>query len=142
MIRIVACTEKDYATLAGIWERSVRATHTFLTDETIDEIKEALIPEYFPNVRLYAIDTDGSMAGFMGLSDDKIEMLFIDADRRGLGYGSMLIDHAISLGYTTVDVNEQNPFALKFYRAKGFHIVSRDDMDEAGRPYPIIHLSL
>ena len=142
MIRIVACTEKDYATLAGIWERSVRATHTFLTDDIIDEIKEALIPEYFLNVRLFAVDTDGSLAGFLGLSDDKIEMLFIDADKRGHGYGSMLIGHAVHLGCTTVDVNEQNPIALKFYMTKGFHIVSRDDTDDAGRPYPILHLSL
>ena len=47
-MRIVRCTEKDYETLAGIWERSVMATHDFLEEEDFNEIKAALIPDYFP----------------------------------------------------------------------------------------------
>lgn len=142
MSTIIKCSEKDYATLAGIWERSVRATHDFLSEDAILEIKRALVPEYFPNVDLYAVETDRVMAGFLGLSGDKVEMLFIDADKRGHGYGGILIDHAVRLGATSVDVNEQNPSALRFYRSKGFTIVSRDEYDEAGRPYPILHMSL
>ena len=69
-------------------------------------------------------------------------MLFIDSDRRGQGYGSALINFAKQRGATIVDVNEQNSSALKFYQAKGFHIVSRDETDSAGRPYPTLHLSL
>ncbi|MBD5359047.1 MAG: GNAT family N-acetyltransferase, partial [Bacteroides sp.] len=41
-----------------------------------------------------------------------------------------------------VDVNEQNISALNFYLAKGFKVTGRDETDEAGRPYPILHLSL
>ena len=48
----------------------------------------------------------------------------------------------MALGADCVDVNEQNPLALGFYESKGFHIVGRDDRDEAGRPFPILHLSL
>ncbi|MBD5243790.1 MAG: GNAT family N-acetyltransferase, partial [Barnesiella sp.] len=32
--------------------------------------------------------------------------------------------------------------ALNFYQARGFRIIGRDETDEAGRPYPILHLSL
>ena len=60
----------------------------------------------------------------------------------GLGYGSMLLDFAKANGATRVDVNQQNPSALLFYISKGFHIIGLDDTDEAGRPYPILHLSL
>ena len=101
-----------------------------------------MIPEYFPNVDLYAVDDCGSLAGFIGLSGEMFEMLFVDADCRGLGYGSMLLDFAKANGATRVDVNQQNHSALRFYIAKGFHIIGRDDTDEAGRPYPILHLSL
>ena len=87
---IVRCNEKDYETLAGIWERSVMATHDFLKNEDFNEIKSALIPDYFPNVDLYAIADNGVYAGFIGLSPGSIEMLFIDSDRRGQGYGSAL----------------------------------------------------
>lgn len=141
-MEIVRGNEKDYETLAGIWERSVMATHDFLKEEDFNEIKVALIPDYFPNVDLYAIADNDVYAGFIGLSPDSIEMLFIDSDRRGLGYGSALIEYAKQRGATKVDVNEQNPYALNFYKAKGFRIIGRDETDEVGRPYPILHLSL
>ena len=102
------------------------ATHRFLKEDDFFEIKAALIPDYFPNVDLYAI----------------AEMLFIDSVRRGRGYGSALIEFAKQHGATKVDANEQNPSALNFYKAKGFHVISRDETDDAGRPYPILHLSL
>ena len=141
-MEIVRCNEKDYETLAGIWERSVMATHDFLKEDDFNEIKAALIPDYFPNVDLYAVADNGAYAGFIGLSPDSIEMLFIDSDRRGQGYGSELIEFAIQRGATKVDVNEQNTSALKFYKAKGFRIIGRDETDDADRPYPILHLSL
>lgn len=141
-MEIVKCNEKDYKTLAGIWERSVMVTHYFLKEEDFNGIKAALIPDYFPNVDLYTIADKGVYLGFIGLGPDSIEMLFIDSDSRGQGYGSALVEFAKQRGATKVDVNEQNPSALNFYKAKGFHIISRDETDDAGRPYPILHLSL
>lgn len=141
-MEIVRCTEEDYETLAGIWERSVIATHSFLKEEDFNEIKAALIPDYFSNVDLYAIADNGVYVGFIGLSPDSIEMLFIDSDRRGRGYGSALMEFAKQHGATKVDVNEQNPSALNFYKSKGFRITAKDLTDGAGRPYPILHLSL
>ena len=61
-MEIIRCTEEDYDTLDGIWERSVRATHSFLKEEDFNEIKTALIPDYFPNVNLYAIADKGVYA--------------------------------------------------------------------------------
>lgn len=142
MQEIVKCNENDYRQLCEVWERSVRATHDFLDEAAINEIKEMLIPAYFPAVDLYALSDNGTIAGFIGLSGDKIEMLFIDSLCLRKGCGSLLVDFAKHLGGASVDVNEQNPSALKFYLAKGFRIVSRDETDEAGRPYPILHLSL
>lgn len=141
-MEIVKCNEKEYATLVGIWERSVMATHNFLKEEDFIEIKTALTPVYFPNVDLYAIADNSVYAGFIGLSPDSIEMLFIDSDLRGQGYGSALIEFARQRGATKVDVNEQNTSALNFYKAKGYRIIGRDETDESGRPYPILHLSL
>lgn len=141
-MEIVKCNEADYETLARIWERSVMATHNFLRVEDFNEIKAALISDYFPNVNLYVIANNGVYAGFVGLSPDTIEMLFIDSDLRGHGYGFALVEFAKREGATKVDVNKQNPSALNFYKAKGFRIISRDETDDAGRPYPILHLSL
>lgn len=131
-----------WKTLIGIWERSVRATHKFLDETSISEIKEALIPDYFSNVDLYAVAENDFLVRFIGLQEDKIEMLFIDSNNRGHGYGSMLMEFAKQFGATKVDVNEQNPLALAFYQAKGFRVTGRNETDDAGRPYPILHLSL
>lgn len=141
-MKIIRCTEADFGTLAGIWERSVRATHHFLSDSDFNEIRSVLIPRYFPNVDLYAVVDDDALTGFIGLSTRTIEMLFVDDAFRNMGYGSHLIDFAVGIGAVKVDVNEQNTAALAFYQAKGFHIISRDETDDAGRPYPILHLSL
>ena len=141
-MEIIRCYENEYPALVEIWERSVKATHAFLSDEDLNKIKKALIPDYFPNVNLYALTDSGRMTGFVGLSSNLIEMLFIDDSCRGKGYGSALIDFALKKGATKVDVNEQNASALNFYQARGFRIIGRNETDEAGRPYPILHLSL
>ncbi|WP_253945806.1 GNAT family N-acetyltransferase [Xylanibacter rodentium] len=114
----------------------------FLDGTVIQAIKTALILDYFPNVDLYALTIDDSIAGFIGLCDDKIEMLFIDDCVRGCGYGSVLIGFSKTKGVSKVDVNEQNPSAFAFYRSKGFRIIGRDETDDSGRPYPILHLAL
>lgn len=143
MKQIVRCNANDYPALVGIWERSVRATHDFLDEAAVQEIKTCLITDYFPFVDLYSLILNNNcIAGFIGLCDDKIEMLFIDDCHRGCGYGSALIDFAKTKDVSKVDVNEQNPSALAFYQAKGFKIIGRDETDDSGRPYPILHLSL
>ena len=142
MDRIEPCNQKDYQTLVEIWERSVRATHSFLTEKDIMGIKESLISKYFKAVSLYVIYDEETIAGFMGLYDNNIEMLFVDPMYMGKGLGTQLIEFAKSLGANSVDVNEQNPKALGFYQANGFHVISRDEFDSDGRPFPILHLEL
>lgn len=136
------CTENDYPTLVEVWERAVRPSHLFLSENDIEEIKCALVPEYFPAVELYAFVHNGVAVGFIGLAGAKIEMLIVDCSAQGRGIGTALINFAIGRGAAEVDVNEQNPLALKFYLARGFGVVGRDVSDDAGRPFPILHLSL
>ena len=87
----------------------MRATHDFLDETTINEIKAALIPDYFPHADLYAVVDHSSLVGFIGLRENTIEMLFIDSESRSRGYGSSLIEFAIQKGATKVDVNKQSP---------------------------------
>jgi len=54
-----------------------------------------------------------------------------------------LIDHARSLAdKLTVDVNEQNTAAVAFYKACGFVVEGRSELDDTGRPYPLLHMRL
>lgn len=142
MTRIEPCNENDYLTLVEIWERSVRATHSFLTEKDIMDIRDSLISKYFKSVSLYVIYDKETIAGFIGLYGHNIEMLFIDPMYMGKGLGTRLIEFAKSLGFDSVDVNEQNPRAFRFYQTHGFRVVNRDEHDSDGRPFPILHLKL
>ncbi len=141
-ISVKPCTAADYDALVEVWRRSVLASHHFLAKADFDEIEANLATAYFPAVELFGAVCDGRIVGFTGLSGDSIEMLFVRPEYQGRSVGSALIDFAIGRGCRRVDVNEQNDAALQFYRRRGFAAVSRDDTDDAGRSYPIIHCRL
>lgn len=135
-------TVNDYERLINIWESSVRATHHFLNEEDIQFYKPLILNEYFPEVILFCHhDNELKITGFMGISGNKLEMLFIDAGERGKGIGKELLLYAIEkLNINQVDVNEQNDQAVGFYKRMGFHVVHRFELDGTGRPYPILYM--
>lgn len=137
-------TEQDYDELIQLWEKSVRSTHHFLTEESIQFYKPLIRNHYLPAVELSIIrNSHGKIAAFMGLSDELIEMLFVHPDEQGKGYGKRLIEYAIrQKQIDKVDVNEDNDQALRFYQHLGFEIIGRDETDSMGKPYPILHLQL
>jgi len=143
-IRIGAAGASDHPRLAAVWEASVRATHDFLDRDYLAWIRERLVPEFLPAVSLHAARDDGGVIiGFLGVADDRIEMLFIDPASRGKGVGRLLVTHAIEvLGARAVDVNEQNEQAVGFYLRMGFQVERRSDRDGMGKPYPLLHLRL
>lgn len=133
----------EHPALVAIWRSSVDATHDFLAAADRDEIEARLQSDYFPAVTLSVAEVEGRAVGFSGVADGVLEMLFVDAARRGGGIGTALLAHAIrEHGITTVDVNEQNVSAAGFYASRGFEVVGRSETDEAGRPYPLLHLRL
>jgi len=133
----------EYSALVAIWRGAVDATHDFLAAADRDEIEARLQSDYFPAVMLSVAVRDGRPVGFSGVLDETLEMLFVDATQRGGGIGTALLTHAIKdLGVTKVDVNEQNVSATGFYAHRGFEVVGRSETDEAGRPYPLLHLRL
>ncbi|MGB8407033.1 MAG: acetyltransferase [Mycobacterium sp.] len=135
--------ESEYPRLVAIWRSAVDATHHFLTDGDRSEIEGQLAQAYFPQVRLTVAEIDGQPVGFAGTAGESLEMLFVDAPTRGQGMGSLLLEHVVRVrGIRTVDVNEQNDQAVGFYLRHGFVVRGRSDVDEAGRPYPLLHLKL
>ncbi len=135
--------KKLLSELKDIWLRSVKATHLFLSEDDI--IK--LIP--FVDMGLEQIETlvveynDNVPIGFMGVAGNKLEMLFLDAPHMRKGYGKKLLNQAISeLHVEYVDVNEQNPNAVAFYKAMGFIQYERSELDDQGNNFPILKLKL
>ncbi|WHS18393.1 GNAT family N-acetyltransferase [Ligilactobacillus salivarius] len=127
-----------------VWERSIRETHLFLSNEEIEEIKN-FVPIALKSVPHLIIenDTKGTPIAFMGIDDEKLEMLFIDPRERGKGLGRKLLERGITkYGVKEVVVNEQNPQAKGFYEHMGFKVYERSEINEQGNPYPILFMKL
>lgn len=126
----------------NLWEGSVKATHLFLKPEEIETIKQ-YVPQALKHVPTLIVSSDDqeNLTGFIGLSGQKIEMLFVLAKTRGQGIGKALISEASSrYQVNEVVVNEQNPQARGFYEHMGFKVYDRSETDEQGAPYPILFM--
>ena len=129
--------------LLQVWEKSVRATHLFLSDEEVKAIKN-YVPQALSGIAhlLIAENETGRPVAFMGVEDGVLEMLFIAPEERGQGLGKQLIRCGIkNYGVERLAVNEQNPQAKGFYEHMGFQVYKRTETDEQGNPYPLLYMN-
>ena len=115
--------------LVEVWQRSVQATHLFLSAPEIAAIR-TYVPQALCGVEhlIVAQDESGTPVGFMGVQENRLEMLFLDPEARE------------QYGVSELTVNEQNPAAAGFYRHMGFAVYRRSELDEQGGPYPILYM--
>lgn len=134
----------DRVAMAALWERSVRATHTFLDEEAIDALRPAVADALEADgLDWWVFDTPDGIAGILGVAGNSVEGLFIDPAFHRQGIGRSMIAHAQTLNpgrELLVDVNEANDGARAFYQSVGFEVVGRSALDGDGRPYPLLHL--
>ena len=141
-MKIEPAVPSYFERLVAIWESSVRATHHFLQDSDIAALRPLLLNAYLPNLNVViARDERGDIHGFLGVDENRIEMLFVDDASRGKGVGSLLLRYAIDhFGANEVDVNEQNPQGVGFYQHWGFVQIGRSELDGEGNPFPLLHM--
>ncbi len=89
-MQIIECEKREGALLAAlvdVWERSVRATHAFLSEEEILAIRE-FVPQALSGVERLVVALEGGVPlGFMGAQAGRLEMLFLAPEARGRGLG-------------------------------------------------------
>ncbi len=107
--------------LLKLWESSVKATHLFLSEDEIENIKK-YVPQALKEVPdLIIIENENQIpVGFMGIAEQHLEMLFISNEERGKGLGKQLLQYGIeNHSVNDLAVNEQNPLAKGFYEHMG-----------------------
>lgn len=137
------CT-KLLITLLNIWENSVRTTHLFLSNQEVNKIKE-YVPQALNDVEhLIVAENDyGEPFAFMGVENNRLEMLFISPLEIGKGFGKRLLQYGIqNYNIHEVTVNEQNPKAIGFYEKMGFKVYKKTNHDEQGNNYPLLYMKL
>ena len=120
-------TPQQLERLLMIWEASVRATHHFLSDAEVKQIKN-YVPQALQSVShlIVAVDASDEPIGFMGTEQNRLEMLFLSPAERGKGIGKQLVQYGIQqYGIQAVTVNEQNPQAVGFYEHLGFVYIEK-----------------
>lgn len=128
------------SSLTEVWERSVRASHDFLSEEDIQKLIPAVREALEMIANLVVLYHGDDPVGFIGM---KVEMLFLAPEYWRYGFGALLINMAIKdYGCVFVDVNEQNPKARSFYTHMGFREYERTETDDQGNPFPIIRMRL
>lgn len=130
--------------LVKVWKDSVKETHLFLSAAEIDKI-QSYIPQALKSIAhlIVAEGGDGLPLAFMGISERKLEMLFVAPQERGRGVGRRLLEYGIKeYAVNELGVNEQNPQARGFYEHMGFRVYKRTETDEQGGPYPILYMKL
>ena len=136
--------EKLIEQLLEVWESSVKATHLFLSESEIENIKQ-YVPQALKEVEYLTIiaDENDHPIAFMGIESNKLEMLFVSDCERGKGIGTKLLQYGIKeYSINELTVNEQNPNAKRFYEHNGFQVYKRTETDEQGNPYPLLYMKV
>lgn len=130
--------------LLAVWESSVKATHLFLSEDEIKNIKNYVQQALKEIPHLIILENENQIpVGFMGIVEQHLEMLFVSHEERGKGYGKELLRYGIEkYKINDLAVNEQNPSAKGFYEHMNFEVYKRTECDEQGNPYPLLYMKL
>lgn len=93
MIHEVQEREPLMETLVELWEASVRATHHFLSDDEVRQIK-TYVPQALNGAAhlLIAENEAGEPIAFLGTENHRLEMLFLSPEVRGKGIGKEIMN--------------------------------------------------
>jgi putative acetyltransferase len=124
----------DVEQMYDVWHASVLATHDFLAKSDLMDICVLVRRDYLPNHSiLVAVDDKDRVIGFMGMTDNGIDSLFIAPAHRSKGLGRDFVIQALSRAdRLEVEVNAQNLQAVGFYEAMGFAVFASSPVLSVG----------
>ena len=137
MIRELRKTDID--TVADLWLDTNRKAHDFIPAQYWESNVE-FVKEMLPQAEVYVYENDKAIQGFIGLSGDYIEGIFVSEKRQSQGIGKLLLDYAKDRKpKLLLNVYKKNTRAISFYRREGFEIQHEDrDKTTGEKEYAMI----
>ena len=120
----------DAAAIANVWLAAFAATYDFPHAHTDHEVRRWIRDDLLRGTETWvAVDPDGRIAGFMSLTPDFLDQLYVRPGRTGRGIGSRLVDLAKTLRPGGLDLYtfQANDGGRRFYERHGFRAVAFDD---------------
>ena len=122
----------DINRVADIWLKTNLKAHFFIPEQYWISNYE-FVKEMLPQAEVYVYEDDKMIQGFIGVSDEYIEGIFVSDEMQSRGIGKMLLDYIKDKkDRLQLKVYQKNVRAMSFYQREGFTIQS-ESMDEFTR---------
>ena len=119
----------DINRVADIWLKTNLKAHDFIPEQYWTSNYE-LVKEMMLQSEVYVYEDDKMIQGFIGVSDEYIEGIFVSDEMQSRGIGKMLLDYIKDKkDRLQLKVYQKNVRAMSFYQREGFTIQS-ESMDE------------
>ena len=122
---------RDLDAVMQIWLHGNLNAHAFIAASFWTEHFE-MVRDLLPQAELYVHEDAGTrqIDGFIGLTENHIEGIFVAKAARSKGIGKALLEYAKALKPSlTLSVYQKNERALAFYRREQF-VVQSEGIDE------------
>ncbi len=122
----------DINRVADIWLKTNLKVHFFIPEQYWISNYE-FVKEMLPQAEVYVYEDDKMIQGFIGVSDEYIEGIFVSDEMQSCGIGKMLLDYIKDKkDKSQLKVYQKNVREMSFYQREGFTIQS-EEMDEFTR---------
>ena len=128
MVRELQKTDIDR--VAYIWLDTNLKAHYFIPAQYWKDNFE-LVKEMLLQAEVYVYESDQKIQGFIGLSNEYIEGIFVSGEMQSQDIGKTLLNYAKEKrNKLLLNVYQKNTQAISFYQREGFEIQS-NGLDEA-----------
>jgi putative acetyltransferase len=129
----------DRDELLSFWEAANRVGHPFFDEAELAARRLRLIERHLPASETWVAWDGERIVGGIGLVGPFVGGLFVHPSMHGRGIGRRLLKHAAARkGRLTLEVYLANSAARAFYDRCGSVAVERRELDDDGRPWPIV----
>ena len=112
----------DINRVADIWLKTNLKAHDFIPEQYWTSNYE-LVKEMMSQAEVYVYEDDKMIQGFVGLSNEYIEGIFVSDEMQSCGIGKLLLDYIKNKkDRLRLNVYQKNARALAFYQREGFDI--------------------
>lgn len=122
--------ETDIDRVMTLWLDTNLKAHDFVPAEYWKNNFES-VKEMLPQAEVYVYEETGAIQGFVGLTGEYIEGIFVSGEMQSQGIGKRLLDHIKTEKDTLhLSVYQKNTRAIRFYQREGF-VIQHEGSDES-----------